>query len=381
MKKLLAIVLILAMALSIGACSKDKDGPSASKPESNASKSSPNEPQSESAHRIIYLVPELGDLSFADQGWAGCRATAEKHNWKAEVVEMGRDISNYENALLDVANSGKYDIVVCMSNSGLSDLCIRYAPDYPTIKFFCFDMSSTAKLPSGIDNMFGIAYKQNEGSFLVGALAGKLTKSNKVGVYVFNDIPIGNDFLAGYVAGVRHANPKAKLSIAYGEGTFDPAPLQEISSAMFDSGVDVIFGIDGQGFPGLAREATARGGFKNGIYTIGVNNDTYTIYKATKNADIADVIITSMLKNVDESIINALDRYAAGTLKFGVVEAYGIAEKGTGMADNEYYRQNTPPDVQNYMNQLQSDIVSGAVKIPSYFDFKDYDEFKAWRDK
>ena len=112
---------------------------------------------------------------------------------------MGKDTSVYENAFLDAIDSGKYTIVVTQSNYGLSDLCIKYAPEYKDIKFISFDMGASADI-SAIDNMFGIAFKQNEGSFLVGALAGKLTTTNKIGVFLFNDVPVGNDFATGYIA-------------------------------------------------------------------------------------------------------------------------------------------------------------------------------------
>ena len=157
--------------------------------------------------------------------------------------------------------------------------------------------------------------------------------------------------------------------------------LQEVSSAMFDNNVDVIYGVSGSAYPGLAKEATRRGGFEKGIYAIGVDSDMWTVYKASENADIADVIITSMQKKVDESVVYTLDRLVEGTLPFGIVEGYGILENGVGMADNEWYRSNTPADVLEYMDTLVEDVVSGKVEVPSYFDFADYDAFAAWRDQ
>lgn len=375
MKKLLAIVLVLIMVLSLGACGKENE-----KAQAATGNATTAEKKTKAEHNIIYLCINLGDLSFNDLGWDGCRAAAEKYNWGADVIELGKDTSTYENAFLDALDSGNYDIVITQSNYGLSDLCIKYAPEYPAIKFVSFDMSASADI-SNIDNMFGIAFKQNEGSFIVGALAGKLTKSNKIGIFLFNDVPIGNDFATGYIAGVRYANPDAKVNVAYGGGTADASKLQEVSSAMLDNGVDVIYGVSGSAYPGLAKAATSRGGFEKDIYAIGVDSDMWTAYKASENADIADVIITSMQKKVDEAIVYTMDRFVSGELPFGKVEPYGIAQNGVGMADNEHYRENTPKDVQNFMDQLQKDVVSGDIEVPSYFDFTDYDEFAAWRDQ
>lgn len=377
MKKVFAILLALVMVLSMAACAKTTDGGEKNEDPKNPTAEAGKQ---EGTKRIIYLCINLGDLSFNDLGWQGCRAAAEKYGWKADVIELGKDTSTYENAFLDAVDSGNYDIVVTQSNFGLSDLCIKYAPEYPDVKFISFDMSASADI-SGIDNMFGIAFKQNEGSFLVGALAGKLTKSNKVGVFLFNDVPIGNDFATGYIAGARYANPDVKVTVAYGGGTADASKLQEISSAMYDSGVDVIYGVSGSAYPGLAKETTSRGGFQKGLYAIGVDSDMWTVYKSSENADIADVIITSMQKKVDEAVVYTLDRYVEGTLPFGNVEPYGIAQNGVGMADNSYYRENAPADIQEFMDKLQADVVAGTVEVPSYFDFEDYNAFAAWRDQ
>jgi len=386
MKKLIAILLALVMVVSLVACGAKTEepapapeAPKTEEPKADAPKA--EEPKAEEKKEsIIYFCQNLGDLSFNDLGWAGCEGAAEKYGWTADVIELGKDTSVYENAFLDAVDSGKYSIVVTQSNYGLSDLCIKYSPDYPEITFIAFDMGASADI-SANDNMFGIAFKQNEGSFLVGALAGKLTTSNKIGVFLFNDVPVGNDFATGYIAGIRHSNPEAEISVAYGGGTADASKLQEVSSAMFDAGVDVIYGVSGSAYPGLAKEATSRGGFDKGIYAIGVDSDMWTVYKASENADIADVIITSMQKKVDEAVIYTLDRYVEGTLPYGVVEGYGIVENGVGMADNEYYRANTPADVLAYMDELAEGVVSGTVKVPSYFDFASYDEFAAWRDQ
>ena len=384
MKKLIAILMTLAMVLALAACGSQTPAAtdSTGNTSAEAGKTEVETPAADgiASESIIYLCINLGDLSFNDLGWKGCQDAAAKYGWSADVIELGKDTSVYENAFLDAIDSGKYTIVVTQSNYGLSDLCIKYAPEYKDLKFISYDMGASTDI-SSIDNMFGIAFKQNEGSFLVGALAGKLTKNNKVGIFLFNDVPVGNDFATGYIAGVRHSNPDAEISVAYGGGTADASKLQEVSSAMFDNNVDVIYGVSGSAYPGLAKEATRRGGFEKGIYAIGVDSDMWTVYKASENADIADVIITSMQKKVDESVVYTLDRLVEGTLPFGTVEGYGILENGVGMADNEWYRSNTPADVLEYMDALVEEVASGKVEVPSYFDFADYDAFAAWRDQ
>lgn len=384
MKKILSLIIVLVMVLALPACNTQPevtDTPATDEPadESEVEDNLVAETVDGESKSIIYICLNLGDLAFNDSGWQGVQEAAEKYGWKASVLELGNDTSTYENAFADVVASGKYDFVVTQSNFGLSELAQTNALQYPDIKFISFDMSTTAEIAS--DNMFGIAYKQNEGSFLVGALAGKITQTNKIGAFIFNDVPIGNDFLTGYIAGVRYANEEAEVVVAYGGGTADAAKLQEVASAMYDSGVDIIYGVSGSAFLGLAKEATRRGGIEAGFYAIGVDTDMWTLYKASENAKYADVIITSMLKNVGDSVVFAIDHYMAGDLPWGTVMSMGISEGAVGIADNSHYRSVTPADVLDYIDALQEQVVSGEVEVPSYFDFADYNEFAAWRDQ
>lgn len=394
-KWMLLLVLVLVSALVLTACGKESEAEEVTEVESTEEETEPEdvaeeaeeeveeeeeeEEPSEEPLSMVYICLNLGDLSFNDSGWQGVQEAAEKYGWEATAIELGNDTSTYENAFADAVDSGKYDILVTQSNYGLSDLCIEYAPQYPDIKFISFDMGASSEITA--ENMFGIAYKQNEGSFLVGALAGKITETNKIGVFIFNDVPVGNDFLTGYIAGVRYANEEAEVTVAYGGGTADAAKLQEISAAMYDSGVDIIYGVSGSSFPGLAKEATARGGFDAGVYAIGVDTDMWTVYSASENAEYADVIITSMLKNVGDSVVFAIDHFMAGDLPWGTVMAMGINEGAVGVADNSYYREQTPADILDYMDELTAGVVSGEVEVPSYFDFEDYDTFAEWRDQ
>lgn len=367
MKKFLAILLVAMMAIGLVACG------------GNGGNGEDPEDQGGEKKGLVYFCLNLGDLSFNDSGWEGSQKAAEKYGYEAKVIELGKDTSTYESAFLDACDSGLYSVVVTQSNYGLADLCMQYGPDYPDIKFIAFDMSASAEITT--DNMFGIAFKQNEGSFLVGALSAAMSQSGKVGVFVFNDVPVGNDFLTGYIEGVRLVNPDAEISYAYGGGTADATKLQEVSSAMFDSGIDIIYGISGGANLGLFQEVIRRGGPEAGFYAIGVDTDQYLKYKNSENADLADAIVSSMLKNVGDSIVYAFDLWENGEIQWGTVSAFGIVEGGVGLADNDYYRQVVPEDVLAVIDDLTEKVVNGDVVVKSYFDFASYEEFAEWRDQ
>jgi basic membrane lipoprotein Med (substrate-binding protein (PBP1-ABC) superfamily) len=76
------------------------------------------------------------------------------------------------------------------------------------------------------------------------------------------------------------------------------------------------------------------------------------------------------------------DQWEAGTLKWGTVTALGIQEGGVGVADNSYYRSGViPKNVLDTVDAIKEKVVSGSQPVKSYFDFKDYAEFAAWRDR
>lgn len=380
MKKLISVLLVMLLLLSMAACSTPSEGknPSGGTQDGQTPTGDGATEPSQQPLRMKYFCKNLGDLSFNDLGWAGCQTAAQKYGWIAEVVECGSDTATFENAFLDTCESGDYDIVVTQAGFGMSDLCIKYAGDYPNMTFICFDMTKGTDI-SSIDNMFGISFKQNEGAFLAGALAGKLTASDQLGVFLMGDVPSNNDYATGYLSGVRYANETATVAIAYGGGVADASKLQEISSAMFDRGIDVIFGVSSSCFPGLAREAVSRGGFAEGLYTIGVDSDMWTTFNASENPQYAEVIIASAMKRADIAVEYACDRLAAGTLEFGVVQPLGVAEGATALADNEYYRAQVPEELLSYIDDLSEQILAGTLVVQSYYDFESYDAYAAWR--
>lgn len=364
----IALMLVLMLLLVLMGCST---------PVSNSTVQG-DESESANSLKVKFFCKNLGDLSYNDKAWEGVQASAEKYGWIAEVVECGADTATYENAFLDTCESGEYDVIITQAGYGMSDLCIKYAPDYPDMKFIVYDMVFGTDI-SEIENMFGVSFKQNEGAYLAGALAGKLTTSNQVGVFLMGDVPAVNDYGTGYIAGVRAANEEATVTVAYGGGIADATKLQEISSAMFDRGIDVIFGCSSSCFPGLARETIKRGGFDAGLYTIGVDSDMWVTYEASENPQYADVIITSAMKRTDSAVQYCCDKMMDGTIEWGTIDELGIAEGGTGIADNEYYRSQVPEDVLVYIDELQEQILNGELVPTSYYDFSDYDAFAAWR--
>ncbi len=366
MKKVIATLLVLVLALGLVACGGKTE------PEPV------DEPAAET-HSIIFFAIVLGDLSFNDAGYAGCKAVSEKYGWSFDAVELGNDTATYENAIADALDSGEYDVVVTQNGYGLGDLCLQYSELYPDVKFIYFDAARDADV-SGHDNVYAIAFKTCEATFLAGAIAGKLSKTGTVGAFIYNDVPGGNDFVTGYVAGLQYANPDAKLYLAYGGGTAGPDVAYEVIGAMISGGADIVLGASGRAFSGMVQALTEAGGVEAGYYAFGPDTDMYASYSAGQNAQYADVILTSVLKNIENAVVYACDQWVEGTIEWGTVVNLGILEGGTGIADNEHYQATCPAEIKTYIDEIIEDVKSGELVIPSYYDFADYDAYVAWRD-
>lgn len=392
MKKLVAILLVLVMVLALAACSNgtndkgsDKNDTVSDKKDdssnNNKGDSGKKDSDDEEKKGMIYFCLNLGDKGFNDNGWWGTQDAAEKYGLEATLVELGNDTATYESAFVDACESGKYSYVITQSNYGLADLCIKYGPEYPDIKFIAFDAGMTADFSSA-DNAFGVAFGQNEGSWLAGVIAGSLTESNKVGVFIFMDVPVGNDFLVGYLEGVRYANPDCEIEWAYGTQGGDNAKVKEICGLMYDGGCDVVYVVSGGACIAVAEDVTVnRGGYEAGNWVIGCDSDQYAMAKENEaKAAYADVFITSMLKDVRRAVTYSVDRAMEGTLPFGTVEMYGLSVGGVGCVDNEWFRTVAPQEVQDAYDEALEAVSSGKVDISTYFEFADYDEYAVYRD-
>ena len=130
---------------------------------------------------------------------------------------------------------------------------------------------------------------------------------------------------------------------------------------MYDQGADITFNVAGQtGMGGIDAAAN------RSKYTFGVDSDQYMILKDTDPEKAAN-IVTSMMKNVDNSIFRAIKLHMEGTLAYGSAENLGITEGGVGIADNENYKKIVPADMQAKIKELEEKILSGEIVVSTVF--------------
>ncbi len=342
MKKIIALLVVLFLLVSCGPTT----GPE-TKPTGDGDKV-----------KVALLIGNLGDLSFNDSAYEGVKRAEAELGIDLNVIEYGSDPTKYEPSFLDAAEGG-YDMV--LASSTLQEAIEQNAEDFPDTVFTIFDSSvdySTGKY----DNVYSIVYKANEGSYLGGYLMAKRSDTGVIGFLGGMDQPIISDFLVGYIQGAQAANPDIKVTFAYVGGWTDSPKGKELSLAMYNQNASSVFQVAGG-----AGLGTIEAGVDRGKEVLGVDSDQALIFEAEGKQDYADVIITSVLKNVGDSLYRAIDLYIKGELKVGEVDNLGIAEGGVGLAKNKYYEAAVDQALRDELESIEKDIVDGKIEVTSAY--------------
>ncbi|HSV86524.1 MAG TPA: BMP family ABC transporter substrate-binding protein [Levilinea sp.] len=312
--------------------------------------------------RVVHLINGVqGDKSFFDSAVRGVTRAQQEFDLDVKTIEAGIDPARWQPALEDAAANEEFDIMI-LGTYQMAEFLQMVAPKYPDKKFIIYDVS-VDYTACDCGNVYSVLYKQNEGSFLAGVYAGLMTKTGIIGAVGGQDIPVINDFIVGYTQGAASVGiDPSNVIVQYAGGWNDPVRGKEIALAMYQQGADIVFQIAGGTGVGVFQAAQETGNF-----AIGVDSDQAMIIRDT-DPEQANFILTSMLKNVDNSLYRALKMYVEGTLPFGQAENLGVAEGGVGLAKNEIYDQVTPDDVKAKIEQVEKDLLEGKITVESVFD-------------
>ncbi len=317
----------------------------------------------------------LGDKSFFDSAQRGMdRLIEDGYNVEINTIELGTDPANWDSGLGDaMADTDNYDVLI-VGTFQMGEFLAARVHQYPDKRFIFYDDAVPYDDPDfcveGCENVYSVLYAQNEGSFLAGVYAGAMTTSDLegmnedaiIGAVGGQDIPVINDFIVGYEQGACLVNPASRTIVQYAGGWFDPAKGKEIALAMYEQRADIVFQIAGGTGAGVFEAAE-----EQGRYAIGVDSDQATILQET-NPEQAQRILTSMMKNVDNSLYRAVDLHIAGELAYGEAEVLGIAQGGVGLAENDIYYDNTPENVLDLVDAVTELVEDGEITIVTVFE-------------
>ncbi len=311
---------------------------------------------------VLYLNGTMGDKSFFDSAARGVDMAEEDFGIQTKIIEGGYDPANWEPDLNQLAQ-GNWDIIIA-GTWQLAEFVEKLAAKHPDTRFFTYD-TSVDYSKEGMDNVYSILYKQNEGSFLVGALAAMITSSDMpaangekvVGFLGGMDIPVINDFKVGYEQGAKYVDPDMKVLVSYVGAFDDPAKGKELILAQYDQGADIAFNVAGESGLGLLDAAKEKE-----RYAIGVDSDQYQVFKES-DPDKAKWIVTSMMKNVDTSIYRGIELHLEGELEYGKPEALGVKRDGVGVARNERFQELVPDEFKDRVDELIKKIEAGEIDV------------------
>lgn len=301
----------------------------------------------------------LGDKSFFDSVENGMKMISEEYGFETKVIETGYDETKWEPALLDVCEED-WDIIIA-GTWQMTDHVAKASKEYPEKKFIMYDTSldyDKGEYP----NVYCIEYKQNEGSFLAGAVAATLSESKNIGFIGGMDIPVINDFLVGYIQGAKEVNPDVKVAVSYIGNFSDAAKGKELAFAQYGTGTDLIFSCASTAGNGALEAAKEKGN-----KAIGVDSDQAMLFKESGDDEMAKLVATSVLKRVDVSLKRAIDLELKGELAWGQREALGIAEDAIGIAKNEIYESVISDDIKAEVNEFEAAIKEGKIQVQSAF--------------
>ncbi len=299
---------------------------------------------------LVFDVGGRGDKSFNDSAYRGLEKAKEDLGIYYEYIEPGEG-SDRESGLRMLAYQN-FDLIFGIGFM-FSDDITHIAREFPEKKFACVDytVQPGREIPS---NLAALKFREEEGSYLVGALAGLLTKTNKLGFVGGMDIPLIHRFESGYKAGVRRANPKATILVGYagvtGEAFKNPAKGKEIALSQYGQGVDIVYHASGS--TGLGVFEAAR---EKKVLAIGVDSDQYH--------EAPGYILTSMVKRVNNSVYNTIKDTIAGQFKGGV-HIFGLKEDGVGYVYDENNRDLIPDEVRKKVEELKAQIIAGEIEVP-----------------
>ncbi len=208
--------------------------------------------------------------------------------------------------------------------------------------------------PSSLPNVRTMVFREEEGSFLVGALAGMLAKE-KVGFVGGMEIPLIKKFEAGFRAGVKTVNPKMQVLVSY-TGSFDKvAAGKQVGQDFMAKGVEIVFqaaGSDGLGVIQAVKEAHSAG---KRVFAIGVDSDQYHV--------APDVVLTSMVKRVDLAVYFAAKDLVNGNF-IAADGMMGLKENGVTFSPIRLELEGKDFALHT-VEKLRKLIVDGKFRVPA----------------
>ena len=342
MKKIVTIFSVIFALMLVVACGNKpatgeqiKDG-----------KTSADSTNSKKAVAVVYSTGGKGDKSFNDATFRGLQKAQKELGITFKEYEPKDPATEAKNALTQFAESGEFDLIIAVGYT-MKDSLVAVAQTFPDQKFAIID-----ETVNGLPNVASILFKEQEGSFLVGALAGMMDKTGTIGFVGANESELINRFYAGYEQGAKYIKPGIKVLPVYigGNNAFnDQASAKAKTETLVQQGADIIYHAAGASGLGVFQAVKEKN-----IYGIGVDSDQDGLYPGT--------ILTSMLKYVDNATFDVIKAAVDGKFE-AKLQTFGIKENGVGTTNFEFTKDKIGEENLKKLEQIKQDINDGKIVV------------------
>ncbi|WP_411105767.1 BMP family lipoprotein [Streptomyces sp. cmx-4-9] len=317
-------------------------------------KSSSDTSSKEAGAAIAYDVGGRGDQSFNDAAYAGLQKAETELKVKGAEAEPtdGEGEADKVQRLTELARKGNNPVIGV--GFAYAPAIKKVAPKFPDTTFGIIDDTSVTGA-----NIANLVFNEEQGSYLAGVAAAKVSKTGTVGFIGGVEVPLIKKFEAGFVQGVKDTNPNAKVLSQYltqppnFDGFSKPDLGKAAAQGQLDAGADVVYSAAGLAGSGAIEAAAAKG-----KWAIGVDSDQYNQAGLTK---YKDHILTSVTKDVSDSVFDLIKSVKDGKPTTGEIR-YGLDKDGVGLADsNPEYKKMT--DVITAVDKAKADIIAKKITV------------------
>ncbi|MFN0154483.1 MAG: BMP family protein [Gaiella sp.] len=315
---------------------------------------------------LVFDIGGRGDQSFNDSAAAGIERAKEELGITFTEASPNDDGSNRGELLQLAADSNDLVIAVGFLFEGDAAKVGAANPEknFAVIDSSMLNFDEDPPVPYG-DNIAGLVFSEEQGSFLVGAAAALKSESGTVG-FIGGVKGVGGlieKFEAGYIAGAKAVNPDIKIVSEYiteapnFDGFNAPDRAKDIALAMFEDGADIVYhaaGGSGAGLFEAAKEQSESGGKK--VWGIGVDSDQYN----TVDPTVQEYVLTSMLKRVDVAVFEVIKAQVDGAITAGETR-YDLSVDGVGYSTSGGFVD----DIVDKLEEFKQQIIDGEIEVPT----------------
>jgi basic membrane protein A len=308
------------------------------------------------SHTRVLKIALLTDALFSDAGWGafGFNAVQELNNKYGHIVDFKDDvaIADIETTLRDYANKD-YDLIIAQGFEW-GDPAVKVGKDYPNMKFVVFTGLANSS------NVASIFPKQQEGAYLLGALAAMMSKTGVIGFVGGERYPNLLNIFEGYKQGARDINPNVKVLEIYLDDWDNSTKGKEAALSQINEGADLLLHVADTSGHGVIQAAKEKG-----VYALGAISD--------QNKLASNTVLTSFVLDVEKAFDQAVKMVQTGNFSGQIFKPGLEAGKGASgdgiiyLAPFHSLEDKVPEDVKVKLEGLRQGIINGTIIVPERY--------------